>query len=82
MRFDGKTPIHPTTPSAANKVFGPTAAEVEHAERVIDAHRVPEAEERGLALLDGKLSEKLHVEDAERIASKAAAVLELERPSG
>lgn len=80
--FDGEAPIRPTTPAAANEVFGPTAAEGGHAERAIDAHRVAEADGKGVVLLDGKPGEALLVENAERIASKAAAILELERASG
>ena len=60
----------------------PTAAKVAHAERVIDAHRAAEAEGKGVVLLDGKLIEKLHVENVERITAKAAAILELARSSG
>ena len=74
--------IHPTTPAAAGEVFGPTAAEVVHAERVIDAHRAAEAGGKGVVLLDGKLVGKLPVVNAERITAKTAAILELERASG
>ena len=60
----------------------PTATEVEHADRVIDAHRAVEPEWKGVFALDGKLVEKLHVENAERGAAKAAAILELGGASG
>ncbi len=70
------------TLAAAGEVFGPAAAEVAHAERVIDARRAAEAEGKGVVLLDGKLVEKLRVVNAERITAKAAAILELERTSG
>ncbi|MCY3855597.1 MAG: hypothetical protein OXF78_04805 [Rhodospirillales bacterium] len=80
--FDGKAPIRPTTPAAANKVFGPTAPEVGHADRVNDAHRTAPAEGKGVVLLDGKLSAMLHAENAEGTASEAAAILEPARASG
>ena len=49
---------------------------------MIDAHRAAEAEGKGVVLLDGKLIEKLRVENVERITAKAAAILELARSSG
>lgn len=79
---DGRTLIHPPTPAAAHQVFGPTAAEVGHAERVIDARRTAPAGGKGVVSLDGRPSEALLVENAERMASKAAAILEPEGASG
>lgn len=55
---------------------------VAQADRAIDAHRVAEAEGKGVVLTDGKLIARLHVENAGRLASKAAAILELESASG
>lgn len=53
-----------------------------HAERVIDAHRAAGAIGKGVVQLDGKLVEKLPVENVGRIAAKAATILELEGASG
>lgn len=80
--FDGKAPIRPTTPAAANKVFGPTAAKDLHADRVTDAHRTAPTEGKGVVSLDGTLGEMLHAENAKRIAPEAAAILEPARASG
>ena len=82
LGFDDKMLIHPGTPAAANELFGPTAAEVEHPERVIDAHRPAAAGVNGVIVLDGKLVEQLHAVNAERITAKAEAILEQERASG
>ncbi len=78
LGFDGKTLIHPKTLATANAVFGPTDDDVGHARRVIEAHRNAETEGKGVVLLDGKLIENLHVENAQRIVALAEAVRELE----
>jgi citrate lyase subunit beta/citryl-CoA lyase len=74
MGFDGKSLIHPKTIATANAVFAPQAAELERARRVIAAHRQAVASGSGVALLDGRLVERLHVEDALRLAALAEAI--------
>ena len=83
LGFDGKTLIHPKQIEAANKTFAPSASELEFAQRIINAHAEAEAEGRGIVLVDGKLIEKLHVQDAHRIIAlaKAIAVLENDKHS-
>lgn len=49
---------------------------------MIDAHRPAEAGGKGMIVLDGKLVEKPHGVNAERITAKAEGILELERASG
>lgn len=80
LGFDGKTLIHPKTLAAANEIFGPSGDEVEHARKVIEAHREAEAEGKGIAVLDGKLVENLHVEQARRTVARAEAIRELAAP--
>jgi len=67
LGFDGRTLIHPRTIAEANRVYGASAEEVAHAERVIAAFAVAEQRGQGVAVLDGALIERLHVEEAERI---------------
>ncbi|MCZ6831123.1 MAG: CoA ester lyase, partial [Gammaproteobacteria bacterium] len=67
LGFDGKTLIHPSQIEAANEVYGLQAEQVEHARRVIDVWQAALAEGKGVAVLDGKLVETMHVEDAHRI---------------
>ncbi len=74
LGFDGKTLIHPKQLNAANKVFGPSVADVDHANRIIAAFETAEAEGKGVALLDGKLVENLHVDEAQRTLSIAQAI--------
>jgi citrate lyase subunit beta / citryl-CoA lyase len=74
MGFDGKSLIHPKTIAMANAIFGPAAAELDWARKVIAAYRAAEASGSGVTLLDGKLIERLHVEEAERVLALAAEI--------
>jgi citrate lyase subunit beta/citryl-CoA lyase len=74
--FDGKTLIHPRQVAPANEVFAPAAGDVEWARRVIAAHADALAHGRGVAVLDGRLIENLHVDDARRVLALADAIAE------
>ena len=81
LGFDGKTLIHPRTIEAANAAFAPDEAEVAWARRVIDAHAAALAEGRAVAVLDGRLVESLHVEEARRLVALDDAVRALAQPA-
>ena len=74
LGFDGKTLIHPKTIAACNTAFAPSADEVAHARRIIDAHAAALAEGKGVVVVDGRLVENLHVESARRLVALADAV--------
>jgi citrate lyase subunit beta / citryl-CoA lyase len=74
--FDGKTLIHPKQVAVANEVFAPAAAEVDWARRVIAAHADALTRGRGIVVLDGRLIENLHVDDARRVLTLAEAIAE------
>jgi citrate lyase subunit beta/citryl-CoA lyase len=74
MGFDGKTLIHPKQIDAANAAFSPTEIEVDWARRVVTAHAEAQAQGLGVVLLDGRLVENLHVEDAHRVLALAGAI--------
>ena len=74
MGFDGKTLIHPKQIAAANDAFGPSEAAVAHARRQIEAYEAALAEGKGVAVLDGKLVENLHVAEAKRLVALAEAI--------
>jgi citrate lyase subunit beta/citryl-CoA lyase len=74
LGFDGKTLIHPKTIEVANRIFSPTAGEIAEARRVIAAHADAEAAGKGLVVVDGRLVEALHVEDARRVVALAGAI--------
>ena len=79
LGFDGKTLIHPKTVAAANDAFAPTGDEVALARRIIAAHAEAEAAGKGVVLVDGKLIENLHVEDARRTVTLADQIRDMER---
>jgi len=72
--FDGKTLIHPRQVAVANEVFAPTARDVDWARRVIAAHADASARGHAVVVLDGRLIENLHVDDARRVLSLADAI--------
>jgi citrate lyase subunit beta / citryl-CoA lyase len=74
LGFDGKTLIHPDTIATANGVFSPAPAEVVWARRVMAAHAEAARQGRGVAVLDGRLIENLHVEDARCVVALAEAI--------
>ncbi len=74
LGMDGKTLIHPKQIDAANQAFAPSEAEVEHARKIIEAHREATARGQGVVVLDGKLIENLHVVMAERVVAQAEAI--------
>jgi citrate lyase subunit beta/citryl-CoA lyase len=74
LGFDGKTLVHPSTLETANRIFGPGPAEVERARRVLAAHAEAEAAGRGVAVLDGRLVEAMHAEEARNLVALAEAI--------
>ena len=77
MGFDGKTLIHPAQIAVANEVFAPSAEELALARSQIIAYEEAERAGRGVAVVDGKIVEKLHVVAAERILARAAAIADV-----
>ena len=78
MGFDGKTLIHPAQIAAANGAFAPTPDDVERARRTVAAHQAALAEGKGVAVLDGRIVEALHVDTARRTLTRAEAIEALE----
>jgi (3S)-malyl-CoA thioesterase len=77
MGFDGKTLIHPAQLAIANTCFAPTAEEVDLAQRQIAAFDVAMAQGQGVAVVDGKLVEILHIVMARQTLAKARAIAAL-----
>ena len=71
LGFDGKTLIHPSQIDIANRVFAPSAAEVEAAHGLIAAYEAALAEGRGVTTYQGRLVEVLHVVAAKRVLSSS-----------
>lgn len=73
--FDGKTLIHPNQIEAANRAFSPAPEEIAHARAVIAAFEEPGNAGRGVLKVDGRMVERLHLEEARRLVALAAALL-------
>ena len=76
--FDGKSLIHPKQIAAANAAFAPSAAELTQAHRLVAAHRVAATQGHAVTLLDGRLVEVLHVQEAERLLAQAELISQLD----
>jgi citrate lyase subunit beta/citryl-CoA lyase len=74
LGFDGKTLIHPRQVEPCNRIFAPAAEEVDRAERIIAAFEEATSQGRGVATVDGRMIENLHVAEARRVLALAAAV--------
>lgn len=74
MGFDGKTLIHPAQIEVCNGAFSPSQDEIDLARRQIAAFEEVEAGGQGVAVVDGKIVENLHVETARKILAMADAV--------
>ena len=72
--FDGKTLIHPAQVAIANAVFSPTEAEIDLARRQITAYEAARAAGQGVAVVDGRIVENLHVDTARATLAKADAI--------
>ena len=72
--FDGKTLIHPKHLEICNRVFSPTDAEIAWSQAVIAAFKAPENAGKGALRVDGKMAERLHLTQAERLVQVAAAI--------
>ena len=74
LGFDGKTIIHPTQIESANAAFAPDRGAVDGARRIILAHDEARAAGKGVTVVDGRLVESLHVEEAQRIVAMSEAI--------
>ncbi len=78
MGFDGKTLIHPAQVPVTNAAFAPSEAEIDMARRQIAAFDAAAAQGLGVAVVDGRIVENLHIVTAQATLAKAAAIAELE----
>ncbi|OYX43847.1 MAG: CoA ester lyase [Rhodobacterales bacterium 32-67-9] len=76
MGFDGKTLIHPAQLAVANEAFAPSEAEIDLARRQIAAFDDAARAGQGVAVVDGKIVENLHVVTARQILARAEAIAE------
>lgn len=77
MGFDGKTLIHPAQLEIANAAFAPSEAELDLARRQIAAFNAAQAAGQGVAVVDGKIVENLHIVTAQAVLGKAQMIAAL-----
>ncbi|MCR8827409.1 HpcH/HpaI aldolase/citrate lyase family protein [Pseudosulfitobacter koreensis] len=74
MGFDGKTLIHPAQVAVTNTAFSPSETEIDTARRQIAAFDEVAASGQGVAVVDGKIVENLHVDTARKLIAQAEAI--------
>lgn len=74
LGMDGKTLIHPAQLEIANAVFAPTADQIDLARRQMAAFDEARARGEGVAVVDGKIVENLHIETARQTLARADAI--------
>ena len=74
LGMDGKTLIHPAQLGVANTVFAPTPEQIDMARRQIEAFDDALARGEGVAVVDGKIVENLHIVTARATLARADAI--------
>ncbi|MBR7618162.1 CoA ester lyase [Phenylobacterium sp. 20VBR1] len=72
--FDGKTLIHPKQIETANAAFSPAADEVHWAHIIVAAFDSPENASKGVLRVEGRMVERLHLAQAQRLIAVSAAI--------
>ncbi|MBW6424491.1 CoA ester lyase [Rhizobium sp. XQZ8] len=81
MGFSGKMLIHPAQIEPANRHFGPDPKAVEEAEAIIAAFAQPEAQSLNVINLDGRMVERLHLVEAEKLVALARSIADRKKAS-
>jgi citrate lyase subunit beta/citryl-CoA lyase len=74
LGFDGKSLIHPTHLDIANRAFAPEAQAVAWARTVAQAFDSPENSGKGVLKVEGRMVERLHLDEARRLIAVAEAI--------
>ena len=74
LGFDGKSLIHPTHLEIANRIFSPEPEAVVWARTVARAFDSPENAGKGVLKVEGRMVERLHLAQAERLIAVADAI--------
>ncbi|ENN84273.1 Citrate lyase beta chain [Rhizobium freirei PRF 81] len=74
MGFSGKMLIHPGQIETANRHFGPDEAAIAEAKAIISAFAEPDAATLNVVNLGGRMVERLHLVQAERLVHKARLI--------
>ena len=77
LGFDGKSLIHPKQIAAANAAYAPDEQEIAAARNIIAAFEQAQSEGKGVVVVNGRLVENLHVEEAKRQLALADAIAQI-----
>jgi citrate lyase subunit beta/citryl-CoA lyase len=72
--FDGKTLIHPRQVDTANTAFSPEPEAVVWSRIIVAAFDLPENTSKGVLKVEGRMVERLHLEEARRLIAVAEAI--------
>ena len=72
--FDGKTLIHPCQIDTTNAIFSPSEQDIETAKSYVEAFLTAQNSGSGVAVVNGKIVENLHVEMAKNILHKVELI--------
>lgn len=72
--MDGKTLIHPSQIDSANQQFSPSESELIAAQAIVDAFLLPENADKGAISIDGRMTERLHLDMAEQLLRRAVNI--------
>ncbi|MEO9601237.1 CoA ester lyase [Parasphingorhabdus sp.] len=78
LGFDGKSLIHPAQIETANRSFAPHADEIAEARAIIAAFKDSINAGKGVIVVDGKMTELLHLKQAKQLVATAEAIAALE----
>lgn len=70
LGFDGKGCIHPAQIETIHRVFSSTSAEVDWAERVLEAWREQDGDRAGVVVMGEEMIEALHLDIARRVLDR------------
>ncbi|PSP76546.1 CoA ester lyase [Halobacteriales archaeon QS_1_68_20] len=73
LGYDGKLAIHPTQVDPINSAFTPEAERIEWAQKVLEAERKADEQDRGVFEVDGEMVDAPLIAQAERIVDRARA---------
>ena len=82
LGFDGKTLIHPSQVDPCNEIFAPSADEIAQSEEIVRVWDETLAAGKGVATVNGRMIENLHVENAQRILDMSTAIKALRQDVG
>lgn len=74
LGFDGITLIHPAQLEAANEIYAPSEADLAEAKTYVEAYAEALSAGKAVAVVNGRIVENLHVENAKRLLAQADAI--------